>query len=103
MGQNMWASWVPKVFGFIGIISGVIAASYVDAPNCMLLGLPTFKFFDMLSIISSSAIGFVTRQDNKSSEQVGAGVITIPTLTAEQKSLLRKKFEEEDAQKTPKV
>lgn len=76
LGVSIW----PKVLGFVAMASGVIAAGYMDS-TATVAGLLVWKFAGMVGAIATGGIGFVTRQDNKSSEQVGAGVIEAPPTT----------------------
>lgn len=56
-------SWLPKALGTIGAVALLVG-------QC----LPKYKTIcDVISGVSATLVSFVVRQDNKSSEQVGAG------------------------------
>lgn len=64
-----------KITAAVSLIAGVFSILYMDAPDKYILGIVAYKF---LAAIANAANGvglLMARQNNQSSEQVGAGVI----------------------------
>lgn len=66
----------PKVFGVLGILAGACAVAYTNS-FVQIGGIPAYAFFTALSLGFNSAGTFISRQDNKSSEDVGAKALPI--------------------------
>lgn len=68
-------SWQNKAIAIGAIVLGALAVGYADSPTTFIFGLSAFKFFAMLQTTFNSVGVFLSRRDNVSSEQAGAGVI----------------------------
>jgi hypothetical protein len=82
-------SWKTTLFGLMAIIGGGIVAAFELKP-ALLTGFPTWLpgLGFIFSTIGSGGIGLAARDNNRTSEQVGAGPNATPGVTRGMVSLL---------------
>ena len=77
IAKSVW----PKIFGVIGLFAQGLSMAYYANPTYFIWGLSATFFWGSISTACNSAALFVCRQDNQSSEQVGAGNVPPKSAT----------------------